>query len=363
MPEATSATSGFDQIQLPDVGSITLATLDQLRQVRQQEDATARSVAIEAAEAHAQMEDRYADIGALLVPAKANWPVPAELAPGVDRAGQLVEAIKASDAQAADLSAGSSQGLSGLFSRVKSWGSKQELQRQRARTSADLRSLLVDIGQRGAAVARQTISGVGPLLDEAAAAAATESQQAAEAQVINSRITELDSETRRRQDAEREMGFDSLYAAAYMQRFGAPAVTSPLELKRGESACFACPAVLARMQSHTQFAGSSSGFSFPIGHTGIRYRVGSFRGHPIQQQSLTRLDTGTLVVTNQRLAFVGQTKSVAIQLPKVVHVEAYTDALAVFHEGKENADYFLTTIPKQAVFYVNWALNAASASG
>jgi len=359
--EATSAISNFEHIQLPDVGSVTLATLDQLRQARQQEDAAARSVGNEAAEANAQMQDRYADVGALLVPAKNSWPVPTELAPGVERAEQLVGAIRATDARLADLNAGSSQGLSGLFSRVKNWGSKKELQRQRARTSADLRSLLVDVGQRGGSLASQSIPALGPMLEQAAAAAAAESQKTEEAQVVNSRITALDSEIRRRLDAEHEMGFDALYTSAYMKRFGAPAVTSPLELKKGESACFVCPAVLARIQSRTQFVGSSSGFSFPIGHTGIRYRVGSFRGHPIQQQSLTRLDTGLLVVTNQRLAFVGQSKSVAIQLTKVVHVEAYTDAVAVLHEGKENADYFLTTTPKRTVFYINWALNSAAA--
>jgi hypothetical protein len=359
--QATSAISDFEHIQLPDVGSVTLATLDQLRQAREQEDAAARSVGNEAAEANAQMQDRYADIGALLVPAKNRWPVPTELAPDIERVEQLVGAIKAADARLADLNAGSSQGLSGVFSRVKNWGSKKELQRQRARTSADLRSLLVGVGQRGAPLASQSIPALGPMLEQAAAAAAAESQKTEEAQVVNSRITALDSEIRRRLDAEHEMGFDALYTSAYMKRFGAPAVTSPLELKKGESAWFVCPAVLARIQSHTQFVGSSSGFSFPIGHTGIRYRVGSFRGHPIQQKSLTRLDTGTLVVTSQRLAFVGQSKSVAIQLTKVMHVEAYTDAVAVLHEGKENADYFLTTTPKQTVFYINWALNSAAA--
>jgi len=361
--EAKSAISDFEQVQLPDVGSVTLATLDQLRKARQQEDAAARSVGDEAAEANAQMQDRYADIGALLVPAKDRWPVPTELAPGVERAEQLVGAIKATDARLANLNVGSSQGLPGLVTRVKNWGSKKELQRQRARTSADLRSLLVDIGRRGGPIASQSIPALGPLLEQAAAAGAAESHKTEEAQAVNSRITALDSEIRRRRDAEQEMGFDALYTSAYLKRFGAPAVTSPLELKKGELAYFACPAVLARIQSHTQFVGSSSGFSFPIGHTGIRYRVGSFRGHPVQQQSLTRLDTGTLVVTNQRLAYVGRSKSVAIQLTKVMHIEAYTDAVAILHEGNENADYFLTTTPKQTVFYINWALNAAAAQG
>jgi hypothetical protein len=166
----------------------------------------------------------------------------------------------------------------------------------------------------------------------------------------------LDQEIRARQQSVKQMGFDALYTAAYLQRFGAPALESPLELKRGESACFSSPATLARIQTRTQYVSASSGFSFPIGHTGIRYRVGSFRGRPVQQQTLTHLDSGSLVVTNQQLAFVGQSKVVAIPLATITHVETYTDAVAVFHEGKENADYFLLAVPKQVVFYINWAL-------
>jgi hypothetical protein len=175
---------------------------------------------------------------------------------------------------------------------------------------------------------------------------------------------ELDAEVRRRLESQRQMGFDALYTAAYLQAHGPTPVDSPLELKHGEIACFTCPATLARMQTRTSYVGASSGFSIPIGHTGIRYRVGSFHGRPIQQQTMAKLDVGTLIVTNLRLAFVGRAKSVAVPLVKVMHVDVFTDAIAVFHEGKENADYFLVAAPKQALFYINWVIaSAASLAG
>src|SRR4029077_3755622 len=120
---------------------------------------------------------------------------------------------------------------------------------------------------------------------------------------------------------------------ASLQARGPVHVESPLILKKAEQAAVSVAASLARQQTRRQWVGGSQGFSFPIGHTGIRYRVGSFRGHPVEQQSLTRLDSGTLVVTNQRLAFIGSTKSTSVPFAKLLHVECYSDALAVFLEG------------------------------
>jgi hypothetical protein len=121
------------------------------------------------------------------------------------------------------------------------------------------------------------------------------------------------------------------------------------------------PASLCRRTRRTRYEVGSQGFSFPIGHTGIGYRVGSFRGHPVQWEQLTKLDSGTLVVTNQRLAFVGGLKSITVPIAKVMHVEAYTDGLAVFHEGREDADYFQCNRPQEFLLYLNWCLDRFSA--
>jgi hypothetical protein len=130
-----------------------------------------------------------------------------------------------------------------------------------------------------------------------------------------------------------------------------------LILKRGERAAVVASATLARQQTQRQWVGASQGFSFPIGHTGIRYRVGSFHGHPIEQQSIVKVDTGTLVVTNQRIAFIGHGKSTSVLLTKLLHIQVYSDAVAVFQEGREKPNFYLTARPKYVVFMVNWFLN------
>ena len=97
--------------------------------------------------------------------------------------------------------------------------------------------------------------------------------------------------------------------------------------------------------------------SFPIGHTGIRYRVGTFRGHPVRETELVDVDTGSLVLTSARLAFVGAAKSVVVLYTKLLHVEAYSDALAVFREGRENPDFFRLTQPAWVLFNLNYLLS------
>jgi len=153
------------------------------------------------------------------------------------------------------------------------------------------------------------------------------------------------------------MGFDAPYVAAYLKTYGPPEVESPLILKRVERACMVAPVTLARQQTQRQWVGGSQGFSFPIGHTGIRYRVGSFHGHPIEQQSIVKVDTGTLVITNQRVAFIGQAKSTSVPLAKLLHIQVYSDAVAVFQEGREKPNFYLMAQPKYALFMINWFLN------
>jgi hypothetical protein len=54
------------------------------------------------------------------------------------------------------------------------------------------------------------------------------------------------------------------------------------------------------------YKGGYQGFSFPIGDTGIRYRIGGSRGHFVQgEEAPTPVDTGVATITNQRIVFQG----------------------------------------------------------
>jgi hypothetical protein len=62
-----------------------------------------------------------------------------------------------------------------------------------------------------------------------------------------------------------------------------------------------------RLPGHWE--GRSQGFSIPIAG-GVRYRVGSTKGHYVQgAEKPTPIDTGTVTITNQRVVFQGTTAS------------------------------------------------------
>lgn len=340
-------------VSLPEVGKITLTTLDQLRAQRAQLAADAQALGNQALELDVQAEGKFADAGAIVVPRQSEANLSPELQPVADKAGEFVAQITSLDSQLQEIQNRPHSGLRGAFVRIRDWSAAKRVHSDRESASSNLRQLLIAIG-RGSANSPITDAGTG--VAEANELEAKAAQLRAAASEKSAGVAEGDAEIRLRETSEREMGFDALYTSAYLSSYGAPAVASPLELKRGEEAIFSTQATLSRNQTRTRYVGGSQGFSFPIGHTGIRYRVGSFHGQPISQQVLTQLDRGSVVVTNQRLAFVGTTKSVVIQLPKIVHIEVYSDAFAVFHEGRETADYLLVGAPKQVVFYVNWAL-------
>lgn len=335
-----------------DAGSVTLAPIGSLqsrasewRDWASKAKATAQSLRIQA-------EDLWAAAGATLVARSTEWPVPAELAATVQQSKSVTEQIASEDRAAEALK--DQESSAGVIARIGVRHHEHQIEHDRSEGAVQLRGLLIPIARSAPAAT------VAEADDQRKAAADLESQASAldaQAKAAGGWASTIDGEVGRRAEAIKAMGFDSLFEAAALQTSGAPSIDSPLVLKKGEQAYLSTAATLARMTTKTQYVGRSSGFSFPIGHTGIRYRVGGFKGEPVHQQSLTKLDAGTFVLTNQRVAYVGRTKSTNTPLNKVMHVEVYDDAISVAREGRENPDFYLMESPKHAVFLMNWILS------
>lgn len=334
---------------------MTLAPIGDLQSRASQWRAWAATTGATAQSLRNQAEDRWASAGAILVARSSEWAVPADLQSAIQEAAGLVGHITADDQATASLKERESS--AGLFGRIGVSHQEHALERDRSKSAGRLRTLLIPIARSAPAA---TISEAD---EQRKAAVDLETQAGAlDAQIRDAEgwAAACDVEVGRRNDAVKAMGFDSLYEAALLRTSGAAPVDSPLVLKSGERAYLSVPATLARMVRKTHYVGGSSGFSFPIGHTGIRYRVGSFSGQPVHQESLTKLDAGTFIVTNQRVAYVGRTKSTSVTLAKILHVEVYNDGLSIAREGKENPDFYLMPNPKHAVFLLNWVLGKSS---
>lgn len=338
-------------------GAVTLLDLAGLRahaQTLQQEAGIATQ---QTKSLQALAEDLWVRAGTALITRLGRWSPSPQVA-GLTQQAAALSAMAASDDSALQTIQDKQHGgLSGLAGKLGSWNESRKLSSDRVQIQSKLRPLLAQI-------ARLSPEAVDPEIDSIrsqAIAADTQAQPLEErAESLSMDASAASAELKRRTDAEHEMGFDAPYVAAYLKTYGPPEVRSPLILKRGERACMMVAATLARQQTRRQWVGGSQGFSFPIGHTGIRYRVGSFHGHPIQQQSIGKLDSGTLVISNQRIAFIGKVKSTSVAFAKLLHVECYSDAVAVFQEGRENPDFYMTAQPKYALFMINWFLNEAA---
>ena len=340
-----------------DGGPVTLVELAGLRTRVESLHGEAASLTAQGGSLRSLAEGLWIQRGRILIEKAAGWSVTPELSELIRKAAPLKQQVEADDARLQSIHGQEHGGVGGLLGKVGDWSESRKTSADRGKMDAQLHPLLLQIGQQAPEVTLPEADSV----RTQAVATGTQAQQlesqAAGAAAAASLATE---EVQRRSDAEHEMGFDAPYLAASLHTNGPQPIESPLILKRGEQASLSVPASLARQQTRRQWVGGSQGVSFPIGHTGIRYRVGSFRGHPVEQQSLVRLDTGTLVVTNQRLAFIGATKSTSVAFAKLLHVECYSDALAVFLEGREKADYYYVAQPKYVLFFINWFLNQAT---
>lgn len=245
------------------------------------------------------------------------------------------------------------QGLSGLVHRV---GDHLELEKAEARLKAaeselsNARTALAgampaELESRADPSVRERLS----WLERSIAKNQAELKQGGDLlQALNTEIADRHHEA----DA---FHFDRLLLMASLHSDGPQVVDAPVVLKAREHAHVSVPARLARHKTRRRYVGSTQGVSIPV-YKGIRYRVGGFSGQPITEDVIAVVDTGTFVLTDQRIVFVGSAKLVQMPLSKVIHVGTYSDALEIGREGKESMDIFMLDSPQYVLCFLNYLL-------
>jgi hypothetical protein len=117
-------------------------------------------------------------------------------------------------------------------------------------------------------------------------------------------------------------------------------VQSALEPKSGERVFVGLPRTqyLEPIAVRTRLS-RWGGPSFRVAR-GFYYRMGASTSSSESHQEIRKADQGTLVVTNQRVAFIGQLKTITIELTKVIGIDVYKDAIGLHFAGKEKTQYF-----------------------
>ena len=120
-----------------------------------------------------------------------------------------------------------------------------------------------------------------------------------------------------------------------------------LNLKIGEYPIVSLPAGLYG----ETISGQYSGLSLPIGY-GAYYDVGQTN----ITSSLQMIDNGELILTTQRLVFIGQTHNTSVELVSILGFQHYSDALVVNRSDQVKADIFFTGAGKAYALVVNLLL-------
>lgn len=131
----------------------------------------------------------------------------------------------------------------------------------------------------------------------------------------------------------------------------------PINFQKGESLIWVFRDVkMYEDKTRREYVGTSQGISFQV-MKGVRYRVGSFKGHPVDTTERVLVDQGMLVVTNNNIYFSGTGKALRLPFAKIVAFYPYSEGVGVMKDGANaKAQVFVTG---NGWFSYNLLVNAA----
>jgi hypothetical protein len=138
--------------------------------------------------------------------------------------------------------------------------------------------------------------------------------------------------------------------------------SSRLMQKKGEVVHLELQATLLKDVTIRQSQGGYSGFSFPIGKTGIRYRVGGYRGQSVEVGTKrVPADTGYLVISSQRAVFLGSKKTLDLPYAKLENLTVFSDGIQFHQSNRQTAPVFVIHAPDVAAAYIHTAAQRVNA--
>lgn len=117
----------------------------------------------------------------------------------------------------------------------------------------------------------------------------------------------------------------------------------PINLQGGEQVVWLFPgSQYLEDKTRREFVGRSQGVSLRV-MRGVYYRVGAFKGQPVEHTERVLIDTGLVVVTDKNIYFTGPKKSLRIPYAKIVSFAPFSDGLGVMRDAANaKAQIFVT---------------------
>lgn len=334
-------------------GPISLVSLDYLEHLVAQKKQQAADLAAQESDFQSQSRETLAQAGWQLTAHSSDWQS-ADRSARIDAARGLGQLVSTLERNIAEVSERPHHGIGGVLHRVADARELEGLRKQLVSAQTEL-----DNRYRDVASDVQPPTGVrdaDQLLEQTLDLSARATDLHTRNVTLSAEVEGLTTEIAKRRQVLNTLGFDALGIEADLSVNGIRPIATGLVLKAKEVAALDVTATLCRFATKTRYVGASQGVSIPLGH-GLRYRVSSYRGQPVQSQYLARVDTGHLVVTNQRLVFLGSKRDVSVPIAKLLHLEPYSDAVGIGREGKESRDVFMVQHPAQLLLYLQWVIN------
>jgi hypothetical protein len=336
-----------------DDGPVTVTTIDYLEELSIQKQLELKQLADDVKHLDGETAEMQVQAGRVLTARSGAWSS-TERMPRIEAAQGLERLVSNLDSTIAETTARPHHGIGGLIQSLRDMHEGAELHSQ-------LESAQGELNNRYRAVADSLepstgLAEVDTLLAQLASKRSEITDLTVKLQQLTTELTRMTDELKHRKEVQASLGFDALGLQADLIANGLRAISANLVLKPKEVAVASSPATLCRYKARTQYVGGSQGLSIPLGH-GFRYRISSFRGHPIQTDVLSQLDQGTLVITNQRLVFLGTKRDVSTPVAKLLQVEPFSNGIAVSREGKESRDIYLLPRPAYALLYLQWVVS------
>lgn len=101
--------------------------------------------------------------------------------------------------------------------------------------------------------------------------------------------------------------------------------------------------VLYEQKVKREYQGRSSGMSFRV-CKGVYYRVGGFKGHPIETTYMQKIGIGSVCLTDKHVYFSCPEKSLKLPYDKLISVESYSNGIGLQKEGATAKPLFLEGI-------------------
>lgn len=98
-----------------------------------------------------------------------------------------------------------------------------------------------------------------------------------------------------------------------------------------------------------QYVGGSHGMSFHVAK-GVYYRVGGFKGTPIEQTVMQSIGIGMVCLTDKQLYFSSSQKSFKIPYSKLIYMEPFANGVGLQKDGSSAKPFFFKGIDSWFIY-------------